>query len=110
DRERLRSGETEPAERRRRLAGEPFGRRERDVGLAPDRPADPELEGDLAADVVGEPQVDLLAEDRRQQRLPERWDSGPTKAAEEMDRRGEQRIRAARAVEPGEVGAGAERD
>ncbi len=77
--------------------------------LPADARAAPERQRELAADVVGEPQVDLLAEDRGDQRLPERRNPAMRSPRKSRIDAASSGSRGARAVERLDVGARAER-
>jgi len=90
--------------------GEPRqGRRrgEVDVDRAADARPPPQRESELAADVIREAQVDLLAEDRGDERLPQRRIASDAESSEVPNRRREQRIRGAGAIELREADVGA---
>ena len=89
--------------------GQRLGRRKRDVGLL--REARPAAVGlaELAADVVGELEVDLLRQDGGHERLPQRRHARDAEPAKRPDRRAEDRIAAMRAIERRDGGRSAER-
>ena len=102
DRLRLRLREAKTAQLRRGLAGDRLRRGERDerLGLEPRAPS--ERLRELAADVVGEVEVDLLREDRRHEPLPERRHAGAAQSPEVPDGRADDGVRAEAAIEAGD--------
>ena len=98
------------AQRPRRHGGQRRRLRERDADRAAQPRAASVRERELPPDVVREPEVDLLGEDRRQSGLEQGRDAGRAQAREVPDRRADDRVLPVRPVEGAHVRVRAERD
>ncbi len=109
DRDGFRAREAKAPQARQRFGGQRLRRGKRDVGLAREAGAATVGETELAADVVGELEVDLLRQDRGHERLPQRRDARDAEPSERPDRRAENRVGAMRPVKARHGRRGAER-